>query len=114
MSIKKTTNRQRRKNRVRSKIFGTKEIPRISVFKSNKYISGQVIDDEAQNTLVQANSQKATGKTFTERASQTGKELSKKTLEKGVEKVVFDRNGYMYTGRVKAFAEGLREGGLKF
>ncbi len=105
---------ERRHKRIRAKIFGTESMPRLSVFKSNKYIYGQLINDDKAETLVFLSSMKVKGKTFIERCAETGKEIAKLALDKKIEKVVFDRGGFKYVGRVKAFADGAREGGLKF
>ena len=100
--------------RVRRRILGKSELPRLSVFRSNKYIYGQIIDDEKGTTLLEVSSLKVKGgKTKVEKALEVGKEIAKKALEKKIESVVFDRNGYRYHGRVKALADGAREGGLK-
>lgn len=110
----KTVKRQVRKNRIRAKVSGTKDMPRLSVFKSNKYIYAQLIDDEIGKTIAEAS-----GKTLKvgkkgDQAVAVGSEIAKKAKEKGVTKVVFDRGGYIYTGRVRALADAAREGGLKF
>ena len=105
---------ERRHKKIRAKVFGTADKPRLSVFKSNKYIYGQLIDDSQSVTLASASSLKAKGKTFTERCVEAGKDLAKLAQAKKIEKVVFDRGGFKYVGRVKAFADGAREGGLKF
>lgn len=109
-------NIEKRKLKVKSKIFGTAEVPRMCVFKSNKYIQAQVIDDVKKDTLVAMTSQKIkeSGKmTKIEEAFEVGKEIAEKSLEKKIKKVVFDRNGYRYHGRVKALADGARKGGLE-
>lgn len=106
---------QRRKKKVRAKIFGTEDRPRLSVFRSNKSIYVQVIDDTKGVTLVSLSDKKLAKKmTKTERARKTGEELAKKAKAKKISKVVFDRGGYRYHGRIKALAEGARKGGLKF
>lgn len=115
--LEKKQKRYRRHKRVKAKIFGTKERPRLCVFRSAKHIYAQLIDDEKGRTLVSASCQelrKKKGQTKTEKAKEIGKLIAKKALEKKIEKVVFDRGGYAYHGRVKALAEGAREGGLKF
>ena len=106
----------RRKIRVRAKIFGTKDKPRLSVFRSNKYISAQIIDDEKGETMLSlAEKSLKNGKsTKTERAKALGLMLSQKAKLKKISKIIFDRGPYSYHGRVKALAEGLREGGLNF
>ena len=109
--------RIKRHNRVRGKISGTPERPRLSVFRSEKNIYAQIIDDVAGNTLVSASSVE---KGFEgsgankEGARKIGKLLAERALQKGIEEVVFDRGGYIYHGRVMELAEGAREGGLKF
>jgi large subunit ribosomal protein L18 len=105
---------ERRHKKIRAKVFGTSEKPRLSVFKSNRYVYGQLIDDSKSETLLSLSSMKMKGKTFTIRCSEAGKELAKMALTKKITEVVFDRGGFKYVGRVKAFADGAREGGLKF
>jgi large subunit ribosomal protein L18 len=111
--ILRKSNRERRKLRVRKKIFGTVEQPRLTVFRSLRYIYAQLIDDTNGKTLAYASSEKEKGNK-TEKAFEVGKELAKKALEKGIKEAVFDRNGYQYHGRVQKLADGAREGGLKF
>ena len=109
--------RIKRHNRVRSKISGTAERPRLSVFRSENNIYAQIIDDVAGVTLVSASTVE---KGFegnggnVEEAKKVGATVAERALKKGIEDVVFDRGGYIYHGRVKALAEGAREGGLKF
>ncbi len=113
---KKVERRAKIKRRIRKKVFGTSEAPRLSVFRSNKQMYAQIIDDVTGTTLVSASSyknKKAKG-TKIEQASIVGKELAEKAIKAGIEKVVFDRNGYLYHGRVKSLADSAREGGLKF
>jgi len=110
----KTQKRIRRHKRIRAKVVGTKAIPRLSVFKSNKYLYAQIIDDDKGNTLVASSDKEVKGKTKTERAREAGRELAKNAQAQKIAKVVFDRGGFIFTGRVKALAEGAREGGLKF
>jgi len=111
--------RLRRHRRVRKKVFGTSERPRLSVFKSIKHIYVQIIDDQSGSTLVSASTllpdvrDKVTGNNA-ETAKVVGAEIGKRALEKNITKVVFDRGGYLYHGRVKALAEAAREAGLKF
>ncbi len=131
-------NRYKRHKRVRAKVKGTKERPRLGVFRSNKHIYGQLIDDEKGKTIlsssdlelkkskvkspkskIQIKNKKTkdiqkplSGKIAT--AYEVGQLLAKKAIEKKIEKIVFDRGGYKYHGRIKALAEGAREGGLKF
>ena len=109
----KTMQRERRHAKVRFLVSGTKEKPRLSVYRSNKYIHAQIIDDEAGKTILGLVSKKG-GKNKTESAAHAGKELAKSAKEKKIEKVVFDRGGFVYAGRIKAFADGAREGGLEF
>ena len=108
--------RIKRHARVRGKISGTAERPRLSVFRSEKNIYAQIIDDVAGNTLVAASSvEKDFGPgSNKEAARKVGKLVAERAVAKGIEDVVFDRGGYIYHGRVKALAEGAREGGLKF
>lgn len=112
----KKEQRDRRHKRVRGKAIGTKECPRFSVFRSNKYIYLQLINDAERKTLASFNDLKIDkkGKTKMEIAKEAGIEIAKKAMEKKIKKVVFDRNGYKYHGRVRAVAEGARKGGLKF
>lgn len=108
---------QRRKKihwRVRSSIMGTSERPRLNVYRSNKAIYAQVVNDLKGETLFSANSLGLSDGTKSDQAAAVGKEIAKKALEQNLEKIVFDRGGYLYHGRVKALAEGAREGGLKF
>lgn len=111
---KKIQNREKRHKKIRAKISGTKDIPRISFFKSNKRIYAQVIDDENGITFFGVSSDKVKGKTMTEKAKETGKLIAKMAADKKIKSVVFDRGGFLYSGKVKAFADGAREGGLKF
>ena len=108
--------RLRRHRRVRGKISGTAERPRLDVFRSAKHIYAQIIDDVAGVTLVSASSMdkdvEGAGGNI-EAATQVGKKIAEKALAKGISEVVFDRGGFVYHGRVKAVAEGAREGGLK-
>ncbi len=107
--------RLRRKRSIRRKIVGSAERPRLSVFRSNKGIYAQLIDDVAGATLASVSVKDVeTAGAKVEVSKAVGQELAKRALAKGVETVVFDRNGYLYHGRVKALAEGAREGGLKF
>ena len=109
--------RIKRHNRVRGKISGTAERPRLSVFRSENNIYAQIIDDVAGTTLVSASSVEKgfEGKGGNiEAAKKVGAKVAERALQKGIEEVVFDRGGYIYHGRVQALAEGAREGGLKF
>ncbi len=111
---KKTVKRERRHSRIRAKVKGTAERPRLSVYKSNRYISGQIINDEKGVTLVSFTTKGLKGVKAQEASRTAGKELAKLALDKKVKMVVFDRGGFLYTGRVRDFAEGVREGGLTF
>jgi large subunit ribosomal protein L18 len=114
------TGRQRRKFRIRNKISGTPERPRLSVFRSGKHIYAQVVDDVVGKTLAAASTlspdlESALAEaTKTDGAKKVGALIAKICLERKIEKVVFDRNGYLYHGRVKALAEAAREAGLQF
>jgi large subunit ribosomal protein L18 len=111
----KQNKRFRRKNRVRAKITGTAACPRLSVFRSNRGIYAQIINDEIGKTLVAVGAGEIKKKEKKIAVSlELGKLIATKAIAKGVSQVVFDRNGYKYHGRVKALAEGAREGGLKF
>jgi len=113
--INKTQTKLRRAKRVRAKISGTTERPRLSVFKSNRYIFAQIIDDSKGITLVSAHTKELTDKmTKTEAGLALGKRLAAKALEAKISQVVFDRGSNIYHGRVKAVADGAREGGLNF
>ena len=118
--IDKNTDRKKRHERVRVKISGTAERPRLCVYRSLNNIYAQIIDDVAGNTLVACSTKEKAvaalveGKTKVEQAKIVGEELAKKATAKGIEEVVFDRGGYLYIGRVKSLADGAREGGLKF
>lgn len=108
--------RQKRHYRLRNKVSGTPECPRLNVFRSNANIQAQIIDDVNGNTLVSASSvaMKLPNGGNVDAAKKVGEELAKKALEKNIKKVVFDRGGYLYTGRVQALADAAREGGLEF
>ncbi len=112
--IKKDDKRIRLKARIRAKINGTSERPRLSVFRSNKFIYAQIIDDMAGKTLAQASDLKITKGTKSERAKQIGKDIAEAALAKKISKVVFDRNGFKYTGRIKTVADEARTAGLQF
>lgn len=111
-----TKSRLRIKKGIRNKISGTTSRPRISVFKSNTSIYAQIIDDEKGHTLASASSKEVSEKMNTDQtiSKEVGKKLAEKAAANGITEVVFDRNGYIYHGNVKALAEGAREGGLKF
>ncbi|HHT21733.1 MAG TPA: 50S ribosomal protein L18 [Bacteroidales bacterium] len=112
---KKLVRRSKIKARIRSKISGTAEKPRLTVFRSNAQIYAQVIDDVKGVTLASASSLGNKEKVNkTEQAAIVGKQIAEKAIAAGVNEVVFDRNGYLYHGRVKQLADAAREGGLKF
>ncbi len=110
----KLDRRTRRHIRVRAKVSGSAAKPRLVVYRSIRFTTVQLVDDTTGKTLVAAHDMKTTKGTKTEKAKEVGMEIAKKAKEMGVETIVFDRNGYKYHGRVKAVAEGAREGGLKF
>ena len=116
----KVESRERRKKRIRKKVEGTTERPRLSVFRSARHIYAQVIDDTSGKTLVAASTltggvkEQAADTKKGDAAKLVGAALAKACAEKGIEKVVFDRNGYIYHGRIRALAEGAREAGLSF
>ena len=113
--LTKTERRLKIKTRVRGKISGTSECPRLSVFRSNKQIYAQVIDDVNGVTLASASSLKVDVKLpKKEMAAKVGEMIAVSAKEAGVEKVAFDRNGYLYHGRIKELADAARKGGLKF
>lgn len=118
--VDKNAIRQKRHQRIRNHLAGTETAPRLNVYRSTVHIYAQVIDDNAGKTIVAASTvekelaAKVAGKTKVEQAAIIGEEVAKRAIEKGVEAVVFDRGGYLYTGRVAALADGARKGGLKF
>ncbi|MCB0505166.1 MAG: 50S ribosomal protein L18 [Cyclobacteriaceae bacterium] len=114
MKITKSDRRLRIRRGIRTKIAGTSERPRLSVYKSNKAVYAQIIDDSKGHTLVSANSTEINSGSNVDASKQLGLKLAEKAKAAGVENVVFDRGGYQYHGKVKALAEGAREGGLKF
>lgn len=111
---KKQEKRIRLKKKIRAKIGVGSSRPRLSVFRSNAFIYAQIIDDTKGVTLVSSSDMKIEKGTKTERATSVGTEIAKLAIAKGVKTVVFDRNGFKYTGRVKALADGARAGGLEF
>ncbi len=110
----KQDKRIRLKKKIRAKMAGTEARPRLSVFRSNKFIYAQVINDATGKTLVQASDIKMTKGTKTERAKAVGEMIAKACSTAKIDKVIFDRNGFKYTGRIKLIADMAREGGLKF
>ncbi len=113
MKLTKLARRNRIRMRVRKKVFGTPQLPRLSVFRSNKAIYCQIIDDIAGHTLASATSRGTKG-TPREQARATGIAIAQSAKAAGISQVVFDRGGYLYHGRVKSLADGAREGGLQF
>lgn len=114
--LQTTKNLARRKNRIRKIVSGTPERPRLLVHVSNRHVEAQIIDDTTHKTLAHSTTvgQKAAAGTMTEKAVWVGGEISKKAKAKKVKRVVLDRNGRLYHGRVKALADAAREGGLEF
>lgn len=108
------TKRVRNHKRVRKNINGTKDKPRVAVFKSTQHIYAQVIDDSLGKTLVSESDLKVTSGTKKERALKVGESLAKKAIKAKITKIVFDRGGFSYHGRIAALADGLRKGGLIF
>jgi large subunit ribosomal protein L18 len=117
MAFSKEVRRAKIKRRIRKNISGTADLPRLTVYRSNKQIYAQIIDDVRGVTLVSASSLKNEGAQSVakvDQAKMVGKEVAEKAMAAGVERVVFDRNGYLYHGRVKSLADAAREVGLKF
>jgi large subunit ribosomal protein L18 len=111
----KTIKRERRHRRIRAKAYGTADKPRLAVYKSNTAVFAQLIDDEKGVTIAAISSSKVkAGKTVSEKAFETGKEIANLAHGKKIKKVVFDRGGFIYTGKIKAVADGAREAGLSF
>ena len=104
----------RRKTRIRAKVYGTAERPRLSVFKSHKYIYAQIINDDKGMTLAAFDSRQSKAKSPIERAEEVGVGIAKKAKAANITKVVFDRSGYLYTGKIKVVADAARKGGLEF
>ncbi|HET6282716.1 MAG TPA: 50S ribosomal protein L18 [Polyangia bacterium] len=116
ISNSKNDNRKKRHRSIRKRIAGSAERPRLAVFRSARHIYAQIIDDLAQKTLLSVSDKEATTEKAKKKdlAKLVGAAVAKKCLEKGIDKVVFDRAGYKYHGRVSALADGAREAGLKF
>jgi len=116
----KNVQRRKRHNRIRSKVFGTSGKPRLCVFRSNKNIYCQLIDDESQKTITHASTmekemrEKFSSSINKDAAKEIGKRIAEKAKELGISSICFDRSGYKYHGRIKELGEGAREGGLKF
>lgn len=115
MAFNKVSRRLKIREGIRRKISGTKERPRLCVYKSNRAIYAQIIDDTAGHTIVAASSRELGKSSLTIKISkEVGKKIAERAKSGGIESVIFDRSGYLYHGRVKALADGAREGGLKF
>lgn len=116
--MEKHKQKVQRKKRMRARIFASNDRPRLTVFRSNKYVYAQIIDDSKRKTIVAYSSRDLpktkVGKSGIEMARAVGEELAKKAKVKKIKKVVFDRGGYKYHGKIKAIAEGARKGGLEF
>ncbi len=112
MNTTKTTKRTARHNRIRSRVIGTESKPRLAVFRSNKYVYAQLINDETSITIASADSRKEKGDSLTAKAALVGKSIAESAKKAGVEKAVFDRGGFKYQGAVAAVADGAREAGL--
>lgn len=110
----KKIQRERRRKRIRTKIFGIDKKPRFSIFRSNRYITAQLIDDAKGITLASATSKNIKGKNPLEKAKAVGESIAKQAQTKNISTVAFDRGGYLYTGSVLAVANGARKAGLKF
>ena len=111
----KRENRVKRHKKVRAKVFGSAKIPRLNLYRSNKSLFIQLIDDQAGVTLASVNNKEIkSGKTKIEKAKEAGKLIAEKAKKANIKKVVFDRGGFQYHGRVKSLADGAREGGLEF
>lgn len=110
----KRNNRIRRHKRVRKQVLGTTKVPRVVVFRSNQYLYGQIVDDIKKITIVGMSDKQIEKGSKSEKAMELGKALGKEAKAKKITKVVFDRGGYQYHGRIKSFADGLRESGLQF
>lgn len=110
----KVVQRTRRHARIRSKVSGTGACPRLAVFRSNRFMYAQLINDETGTTLAAVDTRTMKGETALLRANEAGKTIADEAKKKGIERVVFDRGGFQYQGAVVAFADGAREGGLQF
>ncbi len=111
---KKLEKRIRLKKKIRTKIVGTKDTPRFSVFRSNKFVYAQLIDDSTGKTIISASDMSIKKGTKTDHSTEVGAIVAKEAIAKGIKKVVFDRNGFKYIGRVKALADSARAAGLEF
>ena len=113
-SQKKQENRTRRHARIRSRVIGTAEKPRLAVFRSNRYVYAQLINDAEGKTIAAADSRKEKGSNMTEKATAVGQSIAATAKKANIEKAVFDRGGFPYQGVIAALADGAREGGLQF
>jgi len=113
MAFSKESRRNKIRTRIRATVSGTATKPRLAVFRSNKDIYVQLIDDVNRNTLVSASSKDMSGSKV-EQSNSVGKQIAEKAIAAGISEIVFDRGGYLYHGRIKALADGARESGLKF
>lgn len=113
-TTEKKTLRDRRHARIRARVIGDAQKPRIAVFRSNRYVYAQLINDEAGVTLASADSRKVAGGTMIEKAGAVGKSIAESAKKAGITEAVFDRGGFKYQGVVAALADGAREGGLQF
>jgi large subunit ribosomal protein L18 len=111
---KKSAKRQRRHKKIRAKIKGTEKRPRLTVFRSNRFLYVQLINDETGRTIAAGSTVNTKAKRPLERAAELGEKIAEAAKGKKISKVVFDRGGYIYTGKIKALADGARKGGLKF
>ncbi len=110
----KKAKRVRRHRKIRARLSGTEARPRLAVFRSNRYVYAQLINDDTQKTLLSASSKELKGKSALEKAKEVGRLIAKKAGEQKIKNVVFDRAGFVFTGKIKAGAEGSREAGLAF
>ena len=113
-AAEKIQKRKRRHMRIRARVSGTSARPRLTVFRSNRYIYAQLVDDENHVTIVSADSRKEQGASAKERAAAVGATIAEAAKKKGVDKIVFDRGGFQYQGMIAALAEGARKAGLQF
>jgi large subunit ribosomal protein L18 len=114
MTTQRSEKRIRRHARIRARVKGTSERPRLAVFRSNKQFYAQIIDDERDETLVSAHSISSPKATPQEKAELVAKEIARRALEKNIKTVVFDRGGFLYAGNVKLFADSVRKAGIEF
>lgn len=112
--LQKKESRARRQGRIRARVIGTAERPRLAIFRSNRFIYAQLINDESSVTLASADSRTMTAKSALDRATEVGKTIAERAKEKGIVKAVFDRGGFRYQGAVASLADGARAAGLEF